>query len=268
VIGPLLGALLYLVSAGPPDLGVTQPPPIFREIGFDQRLGEVLPPDLVFRDEGGRTVRLGDYFGRKPLVLNLVYFDCPMLCTVSLSGLASALEVLSFTVGQEFEILTVSFDPRESPAQAAAAKKARLAGYPRVGAQGGWHFLTGDKQSIDQLTRAVGFRYAWDEESKQFAHPAGLLVLTPEGRIARYLFGIEYAPKDLRLALVEAGSGRLGTPFDQVLLYCYKYDPHRGRYSAQILNLVRLAGLTTVLLLGTFVFLMWRGERAQEGQLA
>jgi protein SCO1/2 len=256
-----LGLLLSLAGIAP--AGGSEPPALLREIGFDQKLGQALPPDLAFRDEGGRPVRLGDYFGRKPVVLNLVYFDCPMLCTVSLSGLASALDVLSFTAGREFELVTISFDPRETPARAAATKKAHLQRYPRPGAEGGWHFLTGEREAIDRLTRAVGFRYVWDEETKQFAHPAGLLVLTPEGRIARYLFGIEYAPKDLRLALVEAGAGRVGTPFDQVLLYCYKYDPHRGRYSAQILNLVRLGAGLTVLALGVFILTLWRRERGQ-----
>jgi len=256
-----LALILFLAGIAP--AGGTEPPAILSEIGFDQKLGQAVPPDLAFRDEGGRPVRLGDYFGRKPVVLNLVYFDCPMLCTVSLSGLASALDVLSFTAGREFELVTISFDPREKPARAAAAKKVHLERYSRPGAEGGWHFLTGDKEAIDRLTRAVGFRYVWDEETKQFAHPAGLLVLTPEGRIARYLFGIEYAPKDLRLALVEAGAGRVGTPFDQVLLYCFKYDPHRGRYSAQILNLVRLGAGLTVLALGALILTLRRRENDQ-----
>jgi protein SCO1/2 len=222
-------------------------------MGFDQRLGESVPLDLAFTDEDGRAVKLADYFGKKPVVLSLVYYECPMLCTISLNGLAGALEVLSFVPGQEFEVVTVSFDPEETAALAAAKKKAYMARYRRPEAHAGWHFLTGPKESIEALTRAVGFRYVWDEATRQFAHPAGLLVLTPEGRISHYLFGVEYAPKDLRLALVDAAGGTIGNPVDQLLLYCYQYDPQTGRYSASILNLVRLGGVLTILGLGAFI---------------
>ena len=262
---PLLSTLLLLntvTAPAQPVLPAGQRPPIMNEIGFDQRLGESVPLDAEFRDEEGRTVRLGDFFGRKPVVLNLVYFDCPMLCTVSLNGLTSALDVASVTPGQEFELLTISFDPRETPGLASAKKKAYLARYKRPGAGAGWHFLTGDKASIDRVTRAVGFRYAWDGETKQFAHPAGLLVLTPEGTISRYLFGIEYSPKDLRLAIVESGEGKVGGPVDDFLLFCYQYNPLTGRYSASILNLVRVLAVLTVLALGGFVYSMWRREKA------
>lgn len=263
-MSPLVGLLLLTTptNPGPPDLPAGERPPIIREIGFDQRLGESVPLDAVFRDEGGRTVRLGDYFGARPVVLSLVYFDCPMLCTVSLNGLASALDFVSFTPGREFELVTVSFDPRETPGLASAKKKAYLARYKRAGAEAGWHFLTGDAAAIDRITEAVGFRYAWDEETKQFAHPAGLVVLTPAGKISRYLFGIEYAPKDLRLALVESGEGKVGGPVDSFLLYCYQYNPLTGRYSASILNVVRLGGIAIVLALGGFIFMMRRRERA------
>jgi protein SCO1/2 len=200
-------ALLAVPASGQQPDNVK--PTILREIGFDQKLGDALPLDVPFRDETGKAVRLRDYFtAGRPVVLNLVYFDCPMLCTVSLNGLTSALDVASVTPGQEFELLTISFDSRETPGLASAKKKAYLARYKRAGAAAGWHFLTGDQASIDSVTRAVGFRYAWDGETRQFAHPAGLLVLTPQGRIARYLFGIEYSPKDLRLALVDSGEGR------------------------------------------------------------
>lgn len=261
---PLLGLLLLstVTTPGQPILGAGERPAIMKEIGFDQRLGESVPLDAEFRDEEGRTVRLGDFFGRKPVVLNLVYFDCPMLCTVSLNGLTSALDVASFTPGQEFELVTISFDSRETPGLASAKKKAYLARYRRPGAAAGWHFLTGDQASIDRVTRAVGFRYAWDSETKQFAHPAGLLVLTPQGVISRYLFGIEYSPKDLRLALVESGEGKVGGPVDDFLLFCYQYNPLTGRYSASILNLVRSLAILTVLALGGFVYSMWRRERA------
>jgi protein SCO1/2 len=240
-------------------MGPVPPPPreatpgVLQEIGFDQKLGDRIPLDLAFKDETGKDVKLGDYFGKKPVVLSLVYYQCPMLCTISLNGLAGALEVLSFVPGQEFEVVTVSFDPKEGPVLAAAKKKTYLTRYKRPEAHRGWHFLTGPKASIDALTHAVGFRYVWDEATKQFAHPAGILVATPDGRIANYLFGVEYSPKDLRLALVDAAGGKIGGVVDEVLLYCYQYDPHTGRYSASILNLVRIGGLLTVLALGGFI---------------
>lgn len=260
-----LVATLLLASAGTAG-GAQERPPVLREVGFDQRLGEAVPLDLVFRDEEGRTVRLGDYFGRKPVVLTLVYYACPMLCTVTLNGLASALDLISFDVGKEFEVVTVSFDPREGPELAAAKKKAHLSRYKRPGAERGWHFLTGEASSIGRLTRAVGFRYVWDAETQQFAHPAGSVVLTSDGHIARYIFGVEYAPKDLRLALVEASANRIGSPVDQFLLYCYHYDPATGRYNAVIMNIMRLGGLATVLALGSFVLVMWRRERRARRQ--
>jgi protein SCO1/2 len=257
----LLATLLAAgaLGSGTPAL---KPPDALREVGFDQKLGASLPLDLPLRDESGRAVRLRDYFGGKPVALNLVYFDCPMLCTVSLNGLASALEVVSFLPGREFELLTISFDAREGPSLAAHKKKAYLARLKRPGAEAGWHFLTGDKASVDAIAKAVGFRYAWDDETKQFAHPAGLVVLTPEGRIARYLYGIEYAPKDLRLALVESAEGKISSPVDQLLLYCYQYNPVTGRYGPTIMAVLRLASLLTVAALGGFVFRSWRRERA------
>jgi protein SCO1/2 len=196
------------------------------------------------------------------VVLSLVYYQCPMLCTLTLNGLASALSVLTFDVGKDFDVVTVSFEPKETAPLAAAKKKAHLERYRRPGAAEGWHFLTGDAPAIASLTRAVGFRYAWDAETRQYAHPAGLLVLTPEGRIARYMYGVEYAPRDLRLALVEASQRRIGNPVDAVLLYCYQYDPARGRYAASVLGLVRLGGILTVLGLAAFVLVSLRRERA------
>jgi protein SCO1/2 len=247
------------MGAAPPPRPAT--PGVLQEVGFDQHLGESIPLDLAFTDETGRSVRLGDYFGKKPVALSLVYYKCPMLCTISLNGLAGALEVLSFVPGQEFEVVTVSFDPSETPQLAAAKKQAYMARYKRPQAHAGWHFLTGPKESVAALTRAVGFRYVWDEATKQFAHPAGLLVLTPEGKISHYLFGVEYAPKDLRLALVDAAGGKIGNAADQLLLYCYQYDPQTGRYSASILNVVRLAGALTVLGLGAFILTVNRKRR-------
>ncbi|MGE5127600.1 MAG: SCO family protein [Betaproteobacteria bacterium] len=262
-------ALLALSLAALPALAAAQmgpvpPPPraatpgILQQVGFDQKLGGKIPLDLAFKDETGKDVKLSDYFGSKPVVLSLVYFRCPMLCTISLNGLAAALEVLSFVPGQEFNVLTVSFDPHEGPVLAAAKKKAYMARYKRSQAEKGWHFLTGSQESVDALTKAVGFRYVWDEATKQFAHPAGVVVATPEGRISRYLFGVEYSPKDLRLALVDSAGGRIGNPIDTVLLYCYSYDPKTGSYSASILGLLRIAALATVLALAGFIVIASR----------
>jgi protein SCO1/2 len=254
--------MLALVLLGGSAAAQDGRPPALREVGFDQRLGETVPLDIELRDEAGRSVRLGDYFGRKPVVLALVYYDCPMLCTLTLNGLASALAVLPFDAGREFEIVTVSFEPRETPALAAAKKQAYLRRYQRPGAALGWHFLTGEPESTRRLTEAVGFRYAWDEQTKQYAHPSGILVLTPDGRIARYLYGIEYAPKDLRFALMEASQRRIGSAMDQAVLYCYRYDPMTGRYAAVVMRLVRAGGVLTVLALVSFWAAMWRREHA------
>jgi protein SCO1/2 len=185
-----------------------------------------------------------------------------MLCTIGLNGLTSALDVLPFEAGREFELLSISFEPKERPAQAAAKKKVQLARYKRPGAAS-WHFLTGDRESIDRVTKAVGFRYAWDPETRQYAHPAGTVIATSDGRVSRYLFGIEYAPKDLRLALVESGNGQIGGLVDQALLFCYQYNPHAGRYSAAIMNVIQAAAVLTVLALGGFIVIMRRRERAE-----
>ena len=240
----------------------TLPAPL-REIGFDQNLDRPVPLDTTFRDESGRTVRLGDYFGRRPVVMVFAYYDCPMLCTQVINGLSSALAVLSMDPGKDFEIVTVSFNPADTPASASAKKAVYLERYKRDGAAGGWHFLVGDPPSIDRLTKAAGFRYVWDEQTKQFAHPSGVIVLTPDGRLARYLFGIEYGPRDLRFALVEASNGKIGNPADQLLLYCYHYDPMTGRYGLVVMRTLRIAGVATVLALGTFVFVMVRREKRQ-----
>ena len=247
-----------------------QRPNALQDVGFDQRLGESLPEEITLRDEQGRSLKLRDLLGRKPLVLALVYYECPMLCTLTLNGLSGALNAIPFEVGREFDVVAVSFDPKETPELAAAKKKSTLTRCRRPGSEAGWRFLTGDEAAVSKLTAAVGFRYAWDDETKQYAHPAGLVVITPEGRIARYLYGIEYAPKDLRLALVEASQKRIGSPVDQLLLYCYRYDPMTGKYGAVIMNIVRAAALLTLVALGSFVTLMWRRERvlarAERGQ--
>lgn len=256
--------LLLALLAGPATAAGAEAgrPRALRDIGFDQRLGEALPSELSFRDDAGRAVRLRDYLAAgKPIVLSLNYYGCPMLCTVTLNGLAGAMKAISMDAGREFQVLTVSFDATETPALAAQKKNQYLERYGRATGAAGWHFLTGDQASIDALTRAVGFRYAWDEDTKQWAHPAGIVVLTPEGRIARYLYGIEYAPRDLRLALVEAASGRIGNVVDQAILFCYQYDPTTGRYGAAIMRVVRTGAVVTVIALATFILAMLRRER-------
>ena len=263
VLVPLLLSATGPASAPTPGLAADARPAALRDVAFDQRLGQMLPLDAALVDESGRAVRLGDYFGRRPVILTLAYYGCPMLCTLSLNGLASALKTLSFDAGREFEVVTLSFEHKETPQQAAAAKKTYVERYGRPQAAAGWHFLTGDAAAIAAVTGAVGFRYAWDEETRQYAHPTGVVVATPEGRVARYLYGVEYAPKDLRFALVEASTGRVGTPVDQLLLYCYEYDPVRGRYGATILRTVRFLGILTVLGLVTLIAVL----RYREGRM-
>jgi protein SCO1/2 len=238
-------------------------PPILRNVAIEQRLDRPLPLDLPFRDESGRTVHLSDYFGKRPVVLVLAYYNCPMLCTQVLNGLLSSLRVLTFDAGREFEVVTVSFDPRDTPAAARAKKEPYVARYGRPGAASGWHFLTGEPRSIAGLTDAVGFRYSWDDRIGQFAHASAIYVATPDGRLSRYFFGIEYAPRDLRLALVEASRGKIGTPVDQLLLYCYHYDPVAGRYGAVVMNMVRLGGIAAVLVLAIFLSVMWRRDHRE-----
>ena len=236
-------------------------PPVLREVGFDQNLDKQIPLDVTFNDERGEAVQIGKYFGARPVVLNFVYYECPMICLQTLSSLASTIKVLSQEPGRDFEIVTVSFDPRETPALAFSKKTefVERTGKPQIAA--GWHFLTGPKANIDHLTQAAGFRYVWDEPSKQFAHPTGIMVLTPAGRIARYVFGIDYGPRDLRLAILDASAGRVGSPIERALLYCYHYDLTTGRYSLAIMRVVQLAGAATVLSIGTLIFVMTKRDR-------
>jgi len=245
-------------------LNASAQPDILREIGIDQRLNEQVPLDLVFRDETGKLVRLGDYFGEKPVILSLVYYECPMLCTLVLNGLLKSLRALSFDVGKEFNVVTVSFNPGETPTLAAAKKAEYIQHYSRAGAAQGWHFLTGQEASIQQLAQAVGFRYVYDAQQNQFAHASGIMVLTPQGRLSHYFYGIEYSPRDIRLSLVQASANKIGSPVDQLLLYCYHYDPTTGKYGVIIMNVIRLAGLGTVLALGAFMVVMFRRDRKRK----
>jgi len=248
-------------SMAPPPGGMVranETPGSLEGIGIDQRLDESLPLALPFRDEAGRAVTLGDYFGKRPVVLALVYYNCPMLCTQVLNGLVASLNVMSLEAGKDFDVVAVSFDPRETPAMAAAKKEAYLSRYKHPAAAQGWHFLTGDAASVAALTKAAGFRYRYDEELEQFAHASAIVVATPQGRLARYFYGIEYAPRDLRLGLVEASAGRIGTPVDSILLYCFHYDPASGKYGPVVVNMVRLAGLATVVLIAAAIVMMSR----------
>jgi protein SCO1/2 len=252
------------MSVPPPGKAATDRLPILKDVGIDQKLDQQIPLGLTFTDETGTDVRLGDYFTTRPVVLALVYYECPMLCTLVLNGLVGSLEGLTFDAGREFDVVVVSIDPGETPALAAEKRQFFLKRYGRPGLAGGVHFLTGRQAAITQLTSAVGFRYVYDAAIDQFAHPAAITVLTPAGHVSRYLFGIEFAPKDLRLALVEASAGKIGTAVDQALLFCYHYDPESGRYGLAIMNLVRLGGILTVGGIGAFIFLTLRRERRQD----
>src|SRR5262245_5900895 len=259
----LVVLLCAVVARSGAETGV---PPGVRDVGFDQHPGAAIDAGLVFRDETGRSVRLGDYLGTRPLLLVPAYYGCPMLCSLVIGGVVSALRALPFDAGKEFDVLVVSFDPHESPPQAAEKKTAVLADYRRPGAAPGWHLLTGEAEPVAALMRTIGFRYAWDDAHRQWAHAAGLVVLTPDGRIARYFFGVEFAPRDLRLALAEASAGRIGTVVDQLLLFCFHYDPATGRYSRLALGAVRAGGVLTLGALAVFVWVSVRRERRRPGQ--
>jgi protein SCO1/2 len=253
--------LVIVVPARAQGLTANNQPAALRDVGIDQKLNQPVPLDLMFRDETGRSVNLGDYFGQKPVILVLAYYECPMLCTMVLNGVLRSLRALSFDVGHQFNVVTVSFNPKETPELAAAKKKNYIAGYGRAGAETGWHFLTGDENSIQQLTDAVGFRYHYDPQAKQYVHASGIMVLTPQGKLARYFYGIEYSANDLRLGLVEASQGKIGSPVDQLLLYCFHYDPVTGKYGAIITRIIQLAGIATALMLAAFMIVMFRRDR-------
>jgi protein SCO1/2 len=272
LIASFIGAALWagpaLAQPGgplsvPPGKAAAEQIPALRDVGIDQKLDAKIPTDLTFTDDAGRDVTIGQYFGKRPVILALVYYECPMLCTLTLNGLVSSLEPLSFTAAKEFDVVVVSFDPGETTPLAADRKKTFLRRYGRAEVEGSVHFLTGREASIKALADAVGFRYAYDPAIDQFAHPAAIMVLTPDARVSKYLYGIEIAPRDLRLALVEAAGGRIGTAIDQMLLFCYHYDPETGKYGFVIMNLVRLAGALTVTVLGGSIFFALRRERRQ-----
>jgi protein SCO1/2 len=268
-----VGSVMLAVS-----LAVAQPPSAFtrgqesgpasqadagnlKDIGIDQHLDQQIPLDLQFKDENGSTVRLGDYFKKgRPVILTLVYYQCPMLCSEVLTGLDSAMQVMKFTAGNEYEVITVSIDPRDTPEVAKEKKASYLKEYKRPGAEDGWHFLTGQPENIAKLAQTVGWKYRWDPKMNQFVHAAGIMLVTPQGKLAQYYYGIEYAPKDLRLGLIEASQDKIGNLVDAVVLYCYHYDPRTGKYGAVVSNMLRIGGAATILLLGGFIVLMVRRD--------
>lgn len=254
----ILFSLLFFASALFAENTI---PPILQDVDIEQKLNAQIPLATQFRNELGKLVRLSDLLNDKPAILTLVYYECPMLCTQVLNGLVSSLRPLNFTPGQEFNIITISFDPTETSKLAHSKKLAYLKEYERPDASKGWHFLTGDAQSIARVTEAVGFRYIYDQKIDQYAHGSGILVITPQGKVARYFYGIEYSTRDLRFALMEASENRIGSIADKILLYCFHYDPSVGKYSAHAINLVRLGGVATVLLLGGFILKMRRKEK-------
>ncbi len=249
-------------TAPSPGDAAADKPGLLSKIHIDQKLNHQVPLDLRFTDEAGREVRLGEYFGNRPVILALVYYECPMLCTQVLNGLVTALGVMNFEPGREFEVVAVSFNPREGPGLASQKKAAYLERYGRPHTAAGWHFLTGTEESIRQLADAVGFRYEYDERIKQYAHGAGIEVLTPAGVISKYFYGIEYSARDLRLGLIEASEERIGTAIDDFLLFCYHYDPATGKYGTAVLRLVRLGGVATVLAFLSFLAISLRREHA------
>ena len=269
-----LAALLIVLLTSPAfgqamSKGIMSPPASMRptyltNVGIEQHLDAQVPADLAFVDDSGRSVKLGDYFGRKPLILNLVYYNCTMLCGEALSGLSSAMKMVKFDIGKEFEVVTVSFNPQETPQLAAEKKREYVKRYGRPGADAGWHFLTGSPDSINALTKAVGFQYQYDASKNQYAHATAIMVLTPQGHISRYFYGVEFPPKDLRMGLVEASQGKIGNAVDQVLLYCYHYDPATGKYGAIVANILKIGAGLTIVLLGGMILIFFRLEKAAQ----
>jgi protein SCO1 len=243
-----------------PLQNIGQRPELLKDVGVDQKLNDEIPLDLTFRDEHGNPVELAQYFGSKPVILTLAYYNCPMLCTQVLNGLDRSLKEIPLSIGKDFNVVTVSIDPTERPVLAEAKQAMYTGMYGRPGAAQGWHFLTGDEPQIKQLAQAVGFRYAYDADSKQFAHASVIMVLTPEGRLSRYFYGIQYPERDLRLGIEEASHGKISSPVDAILLFCYHYDPHTGKYGLLISRVIQLAGGLTVLIGGIFLFFLFRGE--------
>jgi protein SCO1 len=266
VLAAFAGSLACL--SGTSALAQLQSKDLAKDVAIEQRLDAQLPLDLEFVNEKGEKVRLGDYFHEKPIILNLVYFRCPMLCTQVLNGTLRSTQAMKFTIGDEYEIVSVSIDPTDTPEMAAAKKETYVNSYRREGADKGWHFLTGKQEAIDKLADTVGYKYRYDERSNQYAHASGIMVVTPQGRVSRYLYGIDYNPNDLRLALVESSENRIGSAVDAFLLMCYHYDPQTGKYGLIIDNVLRVAGIVTMFVLGGFLWVMFRQERRRSAAVA
>ena len=257
----LVSAAFLALTVAPSRAQQAGVPSVLQKVGITQNLDSRISPDLAFRDETGKTVRLGDFLGRKPVLLSLVYFDCPALCTEVLNGELRTMKAISLDLGKDYEAVTVSFEAKDTPALAQAKRDVYAGQYARPAAAEHWHFLTGEQPAIDALMRAVGFHYAYDAASRQYAHAAAILVLTPEGRISRYFYGVQFPSRDVRLGLVDASGGKIGTPTDHALLYCYQYDPETGKYGLVIMNIVRLFAGLTVAALGLYMFVMFRRDR-------
>ncbi len=253
--------MMYLISnVQAQDL--TPNPTVLDSVGIDQKLGASVPVNLKFRDESGTDVMLARYLNDRPIILVPAYYECPMLCTQILNGLLSGLRPISPNAGRDFVVVTFSIDPDEYPELAAAKKVNYVDGYGREGGENGWHFLTGDRASINALTQALGYRYIYDPETDEYVHASGIAILTPNGKIARYLFGVEFAPRDLQLGLLEAAQDQISSPIDAILLYCFQYNPLTGKYTLAIYRLVRVAGVITVICILAFIFIMVRRERS------
>lgn len=260
---PLYSPRKYDPSAGDTSNGLPQ---ALQTVGIEQRLGEQLPLDAAFKDENGQTVKLGDYFNKgRPTILALVYYECPMLCNQVLNGLTGTLKGINLEAGKDFDVVAISFDAKEFDKSDLAKNKKTgyLERYGRPGTENGWHFLTGEQASIDAVTKAVGFSYEWDERSNQFAHASAIMIATPEGKLSRYLYGIDYAPRDVRLGLVESAENKVGGVTEQLLLYCYHYDPSTGKYGFAVLSVMRGAAIVTLLAMGFMGFVFWRRNKAK-----
>jgi protein SCO1/2 len=261
---------LYAPKTYDPSQNVTTGlPAVLKQVGIEQHLGEQLPLDAALKDEDGNSVKLGKYFATdKPMILALVYYECPMLCNEVLNGLTGSLKGMSLSAGKDFDVVAVSFDARENdkPGLAKNKKENYVARYGRENASNGWHFLTGTQDSIDRITKAVGFNYVWDEKTNQFAHVGGIMVATPEGKLARYFYGVEFAPRDLKLGLLESAERKISSPVDQLLLFCYHYDPATGTYGFAVLRVVRVAGIFTLLAMGAMFFTFWRRNKQRAAE--
>ena len=258
VLGGVSRAQLAPDNIGAPANGL---PAALQKVGFEPQLNGQMPLDVPFKDEAGRDVMFRQYFGRKPVLLALVYYGCPMLCNQVEQGVVGTLKMLSFNPGQDYEVVFVSFDPRESPDMAAQKKEAAMSRFGRPETAGGWHFLTGSQESIDAVTKGANFRYTFDQKSNLFAHASGIMLLTPDGRISRYFYGVEYPGRDVRLGLIDASAGKIGSPVDHLLLYCFQYDPSAARYSSSILKIMRVAAVLTVVLLVSAILVFRRRDK-------